>query len=151
MADGCILLIERRRKDFGRYYVIPGGGVEAGEDPRAAVVRELREETGLRATVLREVFRGTTPRGNRHTYYLCRAPRLPVALPKRAEENAPERIALRGTVTPRWVPTANVERLRLLPPVLRPYLQQALRVGFPSAPVELRELVSGGPRRRGRH
>lgn len=27
-------------------YEIPGGGVEAGEDPKAAAIRELKEETG---------------------------------------------------------------------------------------------------------
>ncbi|MGZ4453671.1 MAG: NUDIX hydrolase [Nocardioides sp.] len=32
-------------------WTLPGGGIEHGEDPRAAVVREVREETGLSATV----------------------------------------------------------------------------------------------------
>jgi ADP-ribose pyrophosphatase YjhB (NUDIX family) len=32
-------------------WTLPGGGLEHGEDPRAAVVREVREETGLSATV----------------------------------------------------------------------------------------------------
>ena len=30
---------------------LPGGGLDHGEDPRAAVVREVREETGLDVTV----------------------------------------------------------------------------------------------------
>ncbi|HVX55593.1 NUDIX domain-containing protein [Nocardioides sp.] len=30
---------------------LPGGGLDHGEDPRAAVVREVREETGLEVTV----------------------------------------------------------------------------------------------------
>lgn len=32
-------------------WTLPGGGLEHGEDPRHAVVREVREETGLQATV----------------------------------------------------------------------------------------------------
>jgi len=32
-------------------WTLPGGGVDHGEDPRAAVVREIYEETGLHATV----------------------------------------------------------------------------------------------------
>src|SRR5689334_24226234 len=32
-------------------WTLPGGGVDHGEDPRAAVVREIYEETGLHAEV----------------------------------------------------------------------------------------------------
>ncbi len=30
-----------------KYYEFPGGGLEEGEEPKSAVVREVREETGL--------------------------------------------------------------------------------------------------------
>jgi 8-oxo-dGTP diphosphatase len=32
-------------------WTLPGGGLEAGEDPERAVRREIREETGYRAAV----------------------------------------------------------------------------------------------------
>ncbi len=42
-----VALVERRR-DGRLYYVFPGGGVEPGESPAEAVVREVAEELGLR-------------------------------------------------------------------------------------------------------
>ena len=42
--------------DAGRVvWTLPGGGVEAGESPAAAVIRELAEETGLCGVVRREL------------------------------------------------------------------------------------------------
>jgi ADP-ribose pyrophosphatase YjhB (NUDIX family) len=38
----------------GELWTLPGGGLDHGEDPQAAVVREIFEETGLRATVSRD-------------------------------------------------------------------------------------------------
>jgi 8-oxo-dGTP pyrophosphatase MutT (NUDIX family) len=44
--DGELLLVRQRDR-----WVLPGGGVEDGETNREALVRELREETGLDAVV----------------------------------------------------------------------------------------------------
>ncbi len=35
------------------YYKLPGGGIEAGESPEEAAVREVREEVGAQATIVR--------------------------------------------------------------------------------------------------
>jgi len=36
-------------------WVLPGGGIDDGETPEAAVVREIQEETGLSVSILRKV------------------------------------------------------------------------------------------------
>jgi 8-oxo-dGTP diphosphatase len=42
-----ILLIKRKNNPFKGCFAFPGGFVDYGEDPEHAVLRELKEETGL--------------------------------------------------------------------------------------------------------
>ena len=48
-----ILMVRHRT-----FWTLPGGGINPGEDPSSAAVRELWEETGLRGTPTRELFPG---------------------------------------------------------------------------------------------
>lgn len=48
---GRLLLIKRGRPPGAGLWSLPGGRVEAGETDEQAVVREVREETGLRVSV----------------------------------------------------------------------------------------------------
>ena len=45
--DGRVLIVRRGRPPAHGLYTLPGGGVELGETLEQAVVREVREETGL--------------------------------------------------------------------------------------------------------
>lgn len=48
IRDGRLLMVRHFDLTIGEHYwCLPGGGVEAGEHPEQAVVRELKEETGL--------------------------------------------------------------------------------------------------------
>jgi len=60
---GSILLIKRTKAPFMDKFVLPGGHVEEGESLRAAAVRELEEEVGLRAdpSSLRELVALDSP------------------------------------------------------------------------------------------
>jgi 8-oxo-dGTP pyrophosphatase MutT (NUDIX family) len=52
VRDGRILLSKLApRLTTSDVWTLPGGGIDHGEDPRAAVVREVYEETGLSVTV----------------------------------------------------------------------------------------------------
>ncbi len=44
IRSGCTAMVYSRKYD---YYKFPGGGIEGGEDPVAAMIRETREEAGL--------------------------------------------------------------------------------------------------------
>lgn len=53
--QGGIVLIKRKNEPYKGYYALPGGIVEYGESVESAVVREVREETGLECEVVRLV------------------------------------------------------------------------------------------------
>lgn len=54
-ADRRILLIKRRTVPFKGYWALPGGRVETGESVEEAVVREVKEETGLSIEIIRKI------------------------------------------------------------------------------------------------
>ena len=82
IRDGRIVMVHSLKYD---YYKFPGGGIENGETPEEAMIRETREEAGL--TVIPETVReyGLVRRVQKSTrdeterfiqdnyYYLCEA------------------------------------------------------------------------------
>jgi len=62
-ATGRLLLIQRGHAPHQGLWSLPGGRVEAGESPEAAVEREVLEETGLRVRVGAAVGRVRIPAG----------------------------------------------------------------------------------------
>ena len=68
-----------RDDEFGKadFIETSGGGVEPGEDPSEAVLRELKEELGADAEIIREIgivsdYYNLIHRHNINHYYLCR-------------------------------------------------------------------------------
>lgn len=50
--DGHVLLAQRSKPPLEGVWSLPGGRVEPGEKVRSAALRELKEETGVSATIL---------------------------------------------------------------------------------------------------
>ena len=65
VRNGLILLA----RDAGQgHFNMPGGGIEDGETPEEAAVRELREETGMAATTTTSLFTWDSAVARHHVF-----------------------------------------------------------------------------------
>ena len=85
--QNCVLLSHRRDMDL---WNLPGGGIEIGELPTEAVVREVKEETGLDVVVERLVgVYGKTQKPDELVFvFECRVIAGEVAQTDEADETA---------------------------------------------------------------
>ncbi|MCW2872885.1 NUDIX domain-containing protein [Actinacidiphila oryziradicis] len=129
IRDARMLLIEYRdRRET--WYEIPGGGVERGETPEMAVLRELTEETGLSGRVGREIAQvNRSIRGSHPGHYF---------LVKAEGEIAPrETLDLDGDACPVWIPVGELPATPLWPKRLGWRIAHWYRHGWPDPPAVL--------------
>lgn len=69
IKDKQVALIERHRAGLN-YFVFPGGGVDEGESPEQAAVREAMEELGIEVTILQKVAEIQLGPKSRQVYFL---------------------------------------------------------------------------------
>ncbi|MFE9777758.1 NUDIX hydrolase [Streptomyces sp. NPDC005775] len=69
---GKVLMIRRREREGKLLWAFPGGGIEAGESPEQAAVRETAEEVELEVKAVRVLGERVHPNTGRHmTYVAC--------------------------------------------------------------------------------
>lgn len=113
------ILVMRRYKNGRDYCALPGGGVENGERPEDAVVRELNEETGLSGIVQRHL--ATIEHDDRVAhYYLVSVDPMPMTLgrPEALSHSEDDRY------TPQWISLNDLEAMNLQPERARDLLRQ---------------------------
>lgn len=71
IVKGSQILLIHRHKSGREYYVLPGGGIENGEKPEEALIREIKEETNFDAKLAKSLgsFRDRE-KGDEHYFFL---------------------------------------------------------------------------------
>jgi len=69
IQENSVALIERHRGGF-HYFVFPGGGVDKGESPEQAAVRETLEELGIEVAIKQKVAEVQLGQKSRQVYFL---------------------------------------------------------------------------------
>jgi 8-oxo-dGTP diphosphatase len=70
LQDNKVALIERHRAGLN-YFVFPGGGVDEGESPEHAAIREAMEELGIEVTLRQKVAEIHLGSKSRQIYFLA--------------------------------------------------------------------------------
>ena len=131
VRDGEVLLTRNSaRGPHPGSWTLPGGGIDHGEDPRASVVREVREETGLACTpgdvldVTSTHFEGTAPSGRREDFHA-----LQIVFDATVEAGEPRVVETGGTTDAvAWVPVATLGEDREVRDLVRKALAARSRV-----------------------
>jgi 8-oxo-dGTP diphosphatase len=69
IRQGTVLMVKYRalgrtgKRDGTETWILPGGAIEPGETPEEAVLRELKEESGLEGRVKKPLFTYQHPQG----------------------------------------------------------------------------------------
>ena len=69
IKDNRVALIERHRAGL-HYFVFPGGGVDKGESPGQAAIREAMEELGIEVVIKQKVAEIQFGQKSRQVYFL---------------------------------------------------------------------------------
>jgi len=133
------LLVIKRDKFGKKYNVLVGGGVEMGESPEEALLREAVEETGLKITEFRLVFieEAGKPYGTQYIY-LCKDPGGEIAL----DEKSIEKWLNTNTdnkYSPDWLPLSELKSndVPFRSDKIRSAILNALKNGWPKEPIKL--------------
>jgi len=135
IEDDKVALIERYR-DGKHYFVFPGGGVDEGETPEQAAIREMEEETGLRVTVKHDLAVIHFGLSTQHYFQMeCLGGEFGSGTGEEYTDADPENPA-QGIYIPVWMPIEDLpEHENVYPAEVVDLVLQSVDSGWPEEPV----------------
>ena len=132
------LLVMRRNKQAGEYFTLVGGQLQNGETPEQALIREVREETGLQVTRMQLVFTESHPEPYSQQFiFLCEvAPHGDIALQEYSEEAMLNKLSI-NMHTPFWVTLKSFNNIPFRTPQLQAAIIKGINTGFKDTATEL--------------
>lgn len=131
IEDNKLALIERQRAGK-HYFAFPGGGIEEGETPEQAAVREAQEELGILVQVNQKAAK-VLINGNTQFYFLVE--RLSGEFGSGAGEEYGEYDPMHGTYLPLWMPLEDVLKKNIVPRELADLVVRSAKEGWSAEPV----------------
>jgi 8-oxo-dGTP diphosphatase len=111
IRENKVLVIHRQRDNLD-YYVLPGGGVKVGETPEQACIREVEEETRLRAQAPLQIFQ-LLNNENPEYYFLIRS------FFGTAEVGNFKKSSPNNTYALEWIERSDIHTINLQPSILK--------------------------------
>ena len=135
LEENKLALIERHRQ--GRhYFAFPGGGVDEGETPEQAAIREAEEELGIQVKIVKLIAEVTF---NLNAQYYFLVEWVGGEFGTGTGEEYGEYDPQHGTYLPLWMPLTDVPTQNVLPRELAELIVQFGREGWPPNTVMIHE------------
>lgn len=131
------MLVMKRNKFGNEYYTLIGGKIDIGETPEQALMREVREETGMAIKDPRLVLveEAGNPFGTQYIYlcdYVYGEPKLDTASIEHAIGNMGQNL-----YEPMWLPIKDLEKSPFRSETLKQSLLEFIPDKFPDTPQTL--------------
>jgi len=140
IKDDEVALIERHRAGLD-YFVFPGGGVDAGETPEQAAIRETMEELGIEVAIKQKVAEIQLGQKSRQVYFLVEyiSGEFGTGTGEEftdSDPNDPDE----GIYVPIWMPIAELPRYTNIYPVdVSKLVVRSVREGWRKKPLVVTE------------
>ncbi len=127
IEEDKLALIERHRGGQ-HYFIFPGGGIDEGESPQEAAVREAEEELGIKVEIKQKVAEVKFAQDTQH-YFLTE--RLSGEFGSGTGQEYGEYDPVYGTYHPLWMPLSDILNRNVLPRELANLVAQFAKEGWP--------------------
>jgi 8-oxo-dGTP diphosphatase len=140
IKENKVALIERHRAGLD-YFVFPGGGVDGGETPEQAAIRETMEELGIEVAIKQKVAEITLGPKSRQIYFLVEhvSGEFGTGIGEEftdSDPNDPDE----GIYVPIWMPIAELPRRTNIYPIdLSKLVVKSVKDGWRKKPLVVTE------------